>query len=208
MRITKVYTKTGDKGETGLGGGQRIPKDHLRIESYGTVDELNSVLGVARLHVQDAELSELLERIQHQLFDLGSDLAVLSADKERYKMPEFPGVAVEWLERAIDAATEELPPLKEFVLPAGEPAAAHLHVARCICRRAERLCVGLAREDEVSEHVVPYLNRLSDALFCFARLVNLRSGRGDVLWVKGAAAGGPLTPSEPPAEKPSGEDES
>jgi len=197
MRITKVYTKTGDAGETGLGGGQRIPKDHLRIESYGTVDELNSALGVARLHVDEPQLSEILERIQHQL----SDLAVLAPDKKRYKMPEFPGAAVAWLEQAIDAATEELPPLEEFVLPAGEPAAAHLHVARCICRRAERLCVGLARDEEVSEHVIPYLNRLSDARF--ARLVNLRSGRGDVLWVKGAAAGGPLTPPQ----KTSSEDE-
>lgn len=204
MRITKVYTKTGDAGETGLGGGQRIPKDHLRIESYGTVDELNSALGVARLHVADPTLSETLERIQHQLFDLGSDLAVLGPDKKRYKMPEFPGVAVTWLEDRIDAATAELTPLEEFILPAGEPGAAHLHVARCICRRAERICVGLAREEEVSEHVIPYLNRLSDALFCFARLVNLRQGRGDVLWVKGAAAGGSLSPPS----KPSSEDDS
>ncbi|MBL4846323.1 MAG: cob(I)yrinic acid a,c-diamide adenosyltransferase [Planctomycetes bacterium] len=198
MRITKVYTKTGDGGETGLGGGQRIPKDHLRIESYGTVDELNSALGVARLHVADPALASTLVRIQHQLFDLGSDLAVLAPDKKRFGMPLFPGVAVTWLEEQIDAATSELPPLEEFVLPAGEPGAAHLHLARCICRRAERLVVGLAREEEVSEHVVPYLNRLSDALFCFARLVNLREGTGDVLWVKGAAAGGPLTPAEEP----------
>lgn len=197
MRITKVYTKTGDAGETGLAGGQRLPKDHQRIEAYGTVDELNSALGVARLHVKDPYLSGVLERIQHQLFDLGSDLAVLGPDKVRYGMPEFSAAAVSWLELQIDAATSELPPLKEFILPAGQPGAAHLHVARCICRRAERLSVGLAREDEVSAQVIPYLNRLSDALFCFARLENLRHGTGDVLWSKAAARGEP----EPAAEE-------
>ncbi|MGE0709754.1 MAG: cob(I)yrinic acid a,c-diamide adenosyltransferase [Planctomycetota bacterium] len=190
MRITKVYTKTGDAGETGLGGGQRIPKDHLRIEAFGVVDELNSLLGVARLHVADAALQGQLERIQHQLFDVGGDLCVLAADKERFGMPIFPAEPIAWLEGLLDAATEELPPLQEFILPAGEPGAAHLHVARTVCRRAERTIVALGREDEVSPHVLPYLNRLSDALFVFARLVNHRCGRGDVLWQKRHRRGG------------------
>ena len=111
-------------------------------------------------------------------------------------MPEFPAGTVAGLESTIDAATDELPPLEEFILPAGEPAAAHLHVARCICRRAERLVVALAREEEVSPNVIPYLNRLSDALFCYARLANLRAGRSDVLWVKGASLGAP-EPKQP-----------
>lgn len=190
MRITKVYTKTGDAGETGLGGGQRVPKDHARIEAYGTVDELNSHLGVARLHVSDPELAAALEAVQHHLFDVGGDLCVLAADKERYGMPTFPAEPVSWLEGLIDQATAELPPLKEFILPAGEPGAAHLHVARTVCRRAERLCVALERgEGDVSEHVIPYLNRLSDALFVWARLINLRQGQGDVLWEKRFRAG-------------------
>ena len=182
MRITKVYTKTGDKGETGLGGGQRLPKDHPRIEAFGTVDELNASLGVARLEVADPELQGLLERVQHHLFDLGGDLCMLQADKERYGMPAFPEERVAWLEEQLDRHGAELPPLEEFVLPAGEPGAARLHVSRTICRRAERLTCRLAREDEVSPFVVPYLNRLSDALFQWARLVNHRSGAGDVLW--------------------------
>jgi cob(I)alamin adenosyltransferase len=186
VRITRVYTKTGDGGETALGGGQRLAKDAARIEAYGTVDELNSTIGVARTVLGDAELDGQLEQIQHHLFDLGGDLCILAADKTKFGMQPFAGERVTWLEGLIDAGTSELPPLEEFVLPGGEPAAAHLHVARCVARRAERRCVTLASqgEGEVSEHVVPYLNRLSDALFVFARLVNHRSGRGDVLWKK------------------------
>lgn len=184
MRITKVYTKTGDAGETGLAGGQRVAKDHPRIEAYGTIDELNSHLGIAQAHVTDPEVKALLEAIQHHLFDLGGDLCVLDDDKQRWGMPPFPAERVAWLEQALDKAAEELPPLKEFVLPGGEPAAGHLHVARCVCRRAERLCVALARAEPVSPQVIPYLNRLSDCLFQLARLVNLRAGRGDVLWNK------------------------
>lgn len=184
MRITKVYTKTGDGGDTALGGGQRLPKDHLRIEAFGTVDELNSAVGVARSHVRDPALQGHLEAIQHHLFDLGGDLCLLEADKERFGMPPFPAERVAWLESLLDAAVEELPPLREFVLPAGEPGAAQLHLARCVARRAERVCVALAREDAISAQVIPYLNRLSDALFVFARLENHRAGRGDVLWRK------------------------
>lgn len=195
MRITKVYTKTGDAGETGLGGGQRVQKDHARIEAYGTVDETNSAIGVALAHVRDPEIAGQLELVQHHLFDLGGDLCILEPDKVRFGMPAFPVDRVTWLEQVLDKASEELPPLKEFVLPGGELAAGHLHVARCVCRRAERLCVTLARAEPVSPHVVPYLNRLSDALFQLARLVNHRAGRGDVLWNKAHKRGeGPTAP--------------
>lgn len=184
MRITKVYTKTGDAGETGLGGGQRVPKDHPRIEAYGTVDELNSTIGVALEHVKDPEVAGWLTLVQHHLFDLGGDLCILDEDKARFRMAPFPAERVAWLEQVLDKVSEELPPLKEFVLPGGDLAAGHLHVARCVCRRAERLCVTLAHHEPVSPTVVPYLNRLSDALFQLARLVNKRTGRGDVLWNK------------------------
>lgn len=200
MRITKVYTKTGDAGETGLAGGQRLPKDHGRIAAFGEVDELNSAVGVARCHVTDPELAGHLEAIQHHLFDLGGDLCVLAADKQRFGMAPFPQARIAWLEGVLDAAAAELPPLEEFVLPAGEPGAAHLHVARAICRRAERACVGLARDDEVSPHVVPYLNRLSDALFVMARLVNHRAGRADVCWRKEHRRDAPA--AAPPEEQP------
>ena len=189
MRISKVTTKTGDGGETGLGGGQRVAKDALRIEAFGTVDELNSCIGVARCVLEDQEIDGHLEVIQHHLFDLGGDLCILEPDKERFKMKPFSAEPVALLEGWIEAAVEEVPPLAEFVLPAGEPAAAQLHVARCVARRAERRCVSLAGEEVVSPQVVPYLNRLSDALFVFARLVNHRSGRGDVLWKKTSKRG-------------------
>jgi cob(I)alamin adenosyltransferase len=183
MRITRVYTRTGDDGETGLAGGQRVPKDGPRIEAFGTVDELNSQIGVARC-LLGAELDGHLEAIQHHLFDIGGDLCVLAADKARFKMEPFPADRTTWLEGVIDELNGGLPELKEFVLPAGEPGAAALHVARCVARRAERRCVTLASNDEVSANVIPYLNRLSDALFVFARVVNARAGRGDVLWNK------------------------
>jgi cob(I)alamin adenosyltransferase len=185
MRITKVYTRTGDGGDTGLAGGQRVPKDHARIEAFGTVDELNSSIGVAITAIDDASIRADLERTQHLLFDLGGDLCVLQADKQRFKMSPFPEEHVTWLERLLDHAAEELPPLEEFVLPGGEPGSAHLHVARSVCRRAERRCITLQESDgDVSPQVIPFLNRLSDALFVMARLVNHRSGRGDVLWQK------------------------
>lgn len=184
MRITKVYTKTGDQGETGLAGGQRVPKDAARVEAYGTLDELNAQVGVALTAVVDPELRGHLERIQHQLFDLGGDLCVLEPDKQRFGMKPFPPEPTQWLEGILDRAAEELPPLEEFILPGGEPGAAHLHVARCVARRAERRAIELAREEQVSTHVIPYLNRLSDALFVMARLENHRRGRGDVLWKK------------------------
>lgn len=184
MRITRVYTRTGDAGDTGLGGGQRVPKDSLRIETFGTVDELNSYLGVAIASCPDAEIKGHLEAMQHRLFDLGGDLCVLEEDKAKFKMPAFPKDEVDLLEKLMDKAQEELTPLEEFILPGGTACSAHLQVARCICRRAERLAVALAREEKVSPAVVPYLNRLSDALFVLARLANKRAGTGDVLWKK------------------------
>ena len=210
MRITKVYTRTGDQGDTGLGGGQRVPKDDPRIEAYGTIDELNSALGVALTAIRDPALAETLEAIQHQLFDLGGDLCLREEDKARFGMPAFPAERVAWLEQVLDAAAEELKPLEEFVLPGGEPGAAHLHLARAIARRAERRLIVLARAEPVSPQVIPYVNRLSDALFSLARLVNHRAGRGDVLWRKSykrgqaAASGEPGEPGEPGGE-PRGE---
>jgi len=181
-RITKVYTRTGDAGETGLGGGQRVPKDSLRIETYGTVDELNSVLGVALAAGLDERLAEALGRIQNELFHLGSDLCILEEDKARLPVPTVEARHVEALEALMDALSEELEPLANFILPGGSAGAAHLHVARTVCRRAERSLVALAREEPVGAHTVQYLNRLSDALFVMARYENLKRGAGDVLW--------------------------
>jgi len=184
VRITRVYTKTGDKGETRLGGGQKVPKDSLRIEAYGTVDELSSYLGVAVASCEDPEIRRILEEQQHRLFDLGGDLCVLDEDQKKFGMSPFPADEIAALERVIDKATDELGPLEEFIIPGGSLASGHLHVARCICRRAERLVVALSRKEKVSENVIPYLNRLSDALFSLARLANRRAGRADVYWKK------------------------
>jgi cob(I)alamin adenosyltransferase len=181
-RITRVYTRTGDAGETGLGGGQRVGKDSLRIETYGTVDELNSVIGVALAAGLDERLAASLRRVQNELFHLGSDLCILEEDKERLPVPTVEARHVEALEALMDSLGEELEPLQNFILPGGSVGAAHLHVARTVCRRAERCLVALAREEAVGEFTVKYLNRLSDALFVMARYENFRRGAGDVLW--------------------------
>jgi len=181
-RITKVYTRTGDDGTTGLGGGQRVPKESPRVEAYGTVDELSSAIGVALAHGLAERLAEPLTRIQNELFHLGSDLCILEEDKERFQVPRIEERHVEPLERLMDELSEELGPLENFILPGGSPGAAHLHLARALCRRAERRVVALAREEAVGEQVVRYLNRLSDALFVMARYENLERGVGDVLW--------------------------
>ena len=181
-RITKVYTRTGDDGTTGLGGGQRVPKDSPRIEAYGTVDELNSQIGVVQaLGVHEA-LSEPLRGIQNDLFHLGSDLCILEEDKKRLSVPGIEERHVVALERLMDSLSEELSPLENFILPGGAPSAAALHVARTVCRRAERLVLALSRQEPVGEWTVTYLNRLSDALFVMARYENKRRGVGDVLW--------------------------
>jgi cob(I)alamin adenosyltransferase len=181
----KIYTKQGDKGQTGLFDGRKVSKGDLRIETYGTVDELNSVIGVAIADSADAPLRGLLTRLQHQLFDLGGDLATPLDSKNSAKIRRIAGEHVAVLEKEIDAATAELPALKRFVLPGGNVTAARLHVARTVCRRAERLLVRLmAAEgaDAVGEQPLVYLNRLSDLLFTLARLANHRAGMADVEW--------------------------
>jgi cob(I)alamin adenosyltransferase len=192
VALNKIYTRTGDKGETGLATGERRPKDDPRVEATGAVDEANSAVGVARIETRRdpalAGLDAMLEAIQNDLFDLGADLST----------PEGGAKAITWtplrivaaqparLEREIDALNAELEPLRSFVLPAGEPAAAHLHLARALTRRAERAMVSLARApgEIVSTEALAYVNRLSDFLFVAARWVNLK-GAGDVLWKPG-----------------------
>lgn len=179
-----IYTRTGDAGETGLFGGGRVPKDHARVEAYGDVDELNSALGVVRatapVHFHDA----LLETLQRDLFALGGHLATPDPARVRKALEkaELTAARVTAFERLIDEADKELPELRAFVLPAGTPKAAALHLARTICRRAERSVVTLSHEAEIPELFVIYLNRLSDLLFTLARLANHREGAGDVTW--------------------------
>lgn len=179
----KIYTKTGDAGETGLFGGTRLSKASDRVAAYGDVDELNSVLGVARLHPIDEERDGLLARIQSELFDLGAELASRPGKDSGVAKVSDEGIGV--LERAIDAAEEELAPLATFILPGGSHGAAHLHHARTVCRRAERSVVHLASlpDETVRAEVIRYLNRLSDLLFVLARLANHRAGVSDVPWV-------------------------
>jgi cob(I)alamin adenosyltransferase len=181
-RITKVYTRTGDDGTTALGAGQRVAKDSPRVEAFGTVDEVNSQLGVAITAGLDASLLEALAAIQNDLFHLGSDLCVTEDDKVARPVPRIEARHVEQLERLIDRLSADLPPLENFVLPGGTRGAAQLHVARAVCRRAERLVVALSRSEAVGGQVIVYLNRLSDALFVMARWENRRKGVADVLW--------------------------
>jgi cob(I)alamin adenosyltransferase len=189
--LNKIYTRTGDAGETALGSGARVSKASLRIEAYGTVDETNATLGLVRLHTQVptlAKLDAMLLRIQNELFDLGADLCV----PDRGEAPPYEPLRilpsqVERLEHEIDKLNGELSPLRSFVLPAGHGAAAHLHLARTVCRRAERLMVALAQSDNepVSPAALTYVNRLSDFLFVASRWVNAKVGDGDILWVPG-----------------------
>jgi cob(I)alamin adenosyltransferase len=181
-RITKVYTRTGDNGTTGLGAGGRVAKDSPRIEAYGTVDELNSQIGLVLASGVNDDIAAALRSIQNDLFHLGSDLCVPEEEKERRPVPSIEERHVAGLESLMDRLSEELPPLENFVLPGGTPGAAQLHVARTVCRRAERLVVALARREPVGPHTVKYLNRLSDALFVMARHENKRRGVPDVLW--------------------------
>ncbi len=190
VKLNKIYTRTGDEGTTGLGTGARVPKHALRIAAYGTVDEANSVIGVVRLHLSGDDgrmVDDMLFRIQNDLFDLGADLCVPDTGEDLgYEPLRVTADQVKRLEDEIDQLNAVLAPLKSFVLPGGTPAAAHLHVARTVSRRAERLMVELASgEDEpVSAAALQYINRLSDFLFVAGRYVNDR-GAGDVLWVPG-----------------------
>ena len=181
-RLSKIYTRTGDDGTTGLGVNRRVAKESPRVEAYGTVDELNSHLGVVLASQPVEALTEALERIQNDLFHLGSDLCVPEEDKPDFPVPRIELRHVQYLEALIDRLSESLEPLANFILPGGDLAAAQLHVARCVCRRAERDVLRLAREEPVGEHNVPFLNRLSDALFVMARYQNQASGGADVLW--------------------------
>lgn len=181
-RITKVYTRTGDDGTTSLGAGQRVPKDSLRVETYGTVDELNSQVGAAIASGIEPELAKMLRGIQNDLFHLGSDLCVTEEDKAARPVPRVEARHVDALEQAIDRLSTDLAPLENFVLPGGTAGAAQLHVARAVCRRAERLAVTLSRGEGVGEQVVVYLNRLSDLLFVMARWENRKKETPDVLW--------------------------
>jgi cob(I)alamin adenosyltransferase len=181
-RLTKIYTRTGDDGSTALGQGQRVAKDTVRVEAYGTVDELNSALGLAASVGLSASLSPIVTRIQNELFHLGSDLCLPDDGQPSRGGPRIEARHVAALEGEMDRFSDDLKPLENFVLPGGHPAAAQLHVARAVCRRAERWVVKLSREESVNPAVLRYLNRLSDALFVFARVENAARGATDVLW--------------------------
>ncbi len=176
----KIYTKTGDNGETSLFGGGRVKKDHLRIEAYGTVDEMNSCIGVARSLQQPDDVDAILQEIQRDLLTLGADLA--TPVNAQAKVPRIEPSHAERLEHTIDRLSESLPPLTSFILPGGSTQAAQLHMARTICRRAERCVVKLTGEGSVGSSPLIYLNRLSDLLFVMARYVNHRSGEKEITW--------------------------
>jgi cob(I)alamin adenosyltransferase len=184
VTLNRIYTKTGDKGETALGDGTRLPKFALRIAAYGTVDETNAALGLARLHTT-GDMDAMLARIQNDLFDLGADLCVPEDGRRGEGRLRIAEAQVERLEREIDAMNEALSPLTSFILPGGTQAAAHLHLARAIARRAERLIVELSQQEKIGATAIKYINRLSDHLFVAGRIANDK-GKSDVLWVPGA----------------------
>jgi cob(I)alamin adenosyltransferase len=181
-RITRVYTRTGDDGTTGLASGQRVPKDSHRMAVLGALDELNSVLGMVLASAPTTAATDELRPIQNDIFHLGAALCVPEEDKGRYPMPAVARRHVERLEAAIDTLTERLGPLENFLLPGGTPSAALLHLARSVCRRAERDLVSLGRETALPPHTLEYLNRLSDLLFVLARWENQSRGVPDPLW--------------------------
>ncbi|WP_428670325.1 cob(I)yrinic acid a,c-diamide adenosyltransferase [Roseibium sp.] len=185
--LNKIYTKTGDDGTTALGSGERRPKSDLRIEAYGTVDETNAVVGLIRLQTATAapDVDQMLSRIQNDLFDLGADLATPDTGEDLgYEPLRITDAQVKAIENAIDALNRDLSPLRSFVLPGGSPAAAHLHLARTVSRRAERLMVDLASREAVNPAALRYMNRLSDYFFVASRYLNGK-GDQDVLWVPG-----------------------
>ncbi|HZL57770.1 MAG TPA: cob(I)yrinic acid a,c-diamide adenosyltransferase [Bryobacteraceae bacterium] len=189
LAINRVYTRRGDGGDTALAGGQRIPKNDIRIEAYGTVDELNSFVGLARESLREvsalAELGPILSRVQHELFNAGSILATLPEDVHP-KQARITGAEAEQLEREMDSMNEGLPPLRSFVLPGGCRLNAELHVCRTVCRRAERICVGMGEQSD--PEIVKYLNRLSDAFFVWSRWASHRLGIHETLWEPNRAA--------------------
>lgn len=194
VKITKVYTRTGDSGQTGLVGGKRLPKDHPRIEAYGTVDELNSVIGLALSFLAQKEASKrreklelILEAIQQKLFDTGSELATLPGDEYEGQIT-LKAEDAEWLEEIIDAMNDELQPLKSFILPGGTSLNAFLHQARTVCRRAERDILKLNQIDLVNQEIIKYINRLSDFLFVAGRWVTETLGETETLWQPGKSS--------------------
>jgi cob(I)alamin adenosyltransferase len=197
LAINRVYTRQGDEGETSLAGGQRVPKDGPRIEAYGTVDELNAFLGIARATATELAASEsrltiliaILLRVQHELFNLGSILATLPQDVHP-RQARVTGAEIAQLEREIDRMNEELSPLRSFVLPGGCRLNAELHVCRTVCRRAERAAVALSRAESIPGEVVPYLNRLGDALFVWSRWASHVTGAPETLWEPNQSASG------------------
>ena len=184
VRLTRIYTRGGDSGETSLGDGARVPKHALRVAAYGTVDEANAAIGIARLHV-DVAAGEMLDRIQHDLFDLGADLCTPTHGRRAAGALRIVEAQTERLETEIDAMNATLAPLDSFILPGGSPAAAYLHLARTVVRRAERLISELASVEAINLEALKYLNRLSDHLFVLSRRVN-DCGARDVLWIPGA----------------------
>jgi cob(I)alamin adenosyltransferase len=197
IALNRIYTRGGDRGETSLAGGQRVAKDHGRIDCYGTVDELNSFLGVARASAEELALvypelqnfAAILKRVQHELFNLGSILATLPADVHP-KQARITEAEIAQLEREIDGANKELPALRSFVLPGATTLDAELHVCRTVCRRAERLLVTLSRDEDPPPYCLEYLNRLSDAFFVWSRWVNTVLGVPETLWEPNAGASG------------------
>lgn len=176
----KIYTKTGDQGETGLFGGTRLPKDHIRIESYGTVDELNAHVGMLRDHVEDGGLRDLLKKIQDRLFTIGSNLA--SDPEKELPTPDILDADIELLEQEMDRMDETLPELRNFILPGGHPAVSWCHLARCVCRRAERRVITLTQQESVAEIIIRYLNRLSDYFFMLGRYLAQQVKAEEVVW--------------------------
>ena len=179
--MARIYTRTGDKGETGLVGGARVPKDSLRVDAYGSVDELNSVLGIARAFLHDRELDDLLAELQKDLFVVGADLAS-TGDGQQRNVPRITAEKIAAMERTIDKFEAELSPLKAFILPGGGVAGSLLHNARTVARRAERRVVTLSKVEAINEQMVPYMNRLSDLLFVMARVANHRENKADIEW--------------------------
>lgn len=187
----KIYTKTGDKGETGLFGGDRVSKDSLRIEAYGTIDELNSFIGLAAVEVRDKEVAELLQRLQNELFTVGADLSTPDNEKTRkyregsakHTLPQVSADFYARAEQSIDHFEAKLEELKNFILPGGTKSAALLHICRTICRRAERRVVALKKTENISDNIIIYLNRLSDLFFVLSRIENAGAGVPDVIWI-------------------------
>ncbi len=181
-RLTKIYTRKGDAGETSLGGGRRAPKDSARVSAYGAVDELNSAIGVAVAHGLSPRLMDILPIVQNELFHLGSDLAFREEDKQKHPLPQIAERHVTQLEQWIDELNAVVGPVENFILPGGSSAAAQLHLARAVCRRAERAAITLGRAEPIGAWVLPYLNRLSDLLFVMARYENRQRGVKERLW--------------------------